>query len=278
VKYTPRLPQENHNVTPTSPLKELFVLLGGLLTLVVSLYIVLGLGVELLVPRISPGTEQKIASLFLDNFDLVDKEDKENLYLQQLVDQMAAKECFSLPYKLRVHLVESDTINAMALPGGHILVFSDLLNIMESENELSFVLAHEIGHFKNRDHLRGMGRSLVFAFLATALRAPGKSVSNLVSKVIRITESGFSRDQESDADATGLDILQCTYGHINGATHFFKHMPKKLDPGRLGHYFASHPENEKRINTLLELARKKGYPSGQLTPLAVAKQENSQDS
>jgi len=269
VKYTPRLARENYNVTPTSPLRELFVLLGGLLTFVVLLYVALGIGVELLVPRITPATEQKIASLFLSKFDFLEEDDNNTKYLQHLVDKMAARGCFSLPYPLKVHLVASDTINAMALPGGHIIVFSELVDIMESENELSFVLAHEIGHFKNRDHLRGMGRSLVFALLATALHSPGKSVSNLVSKVVQITESGFSRDQESDADAVGLQILNCTYGHVNGATHFFKHMPKKLDPGHIGHYFASHPENEKRINALITLARKKGYQSKPLSPLAL---------
>jgi Zn-dependent protease with chaperone function len=273
VKYTPRLSEQNHNVTPVSPLKELFILLGGLLILVVTIYILLGLSVEMLVTRITPQTEQKIAAMFLNKFDLLDDEDQESAYLQQLVDKMAEKSCVTLPYQIKVHLVDdSETINAMALPGGHIIVFRKLLDIMESENELSFVLAHEIGHFQNRDHLRGMGRSLVFAFLSTVLRAPGKSVSNLVTRTVRITESAFSRDQESAADAIGLQILNCSYGHVNGATHFFKHMPKTLDPGHLGHYFASHPEHEKRILALLELAKEKGYPSKPLTSLALPEQ------
>ncbi|RUM38894.1 MAG: hypothetical protein DSY58_01440 [Desulfobulbus sp.] len=269
MKYTPRLSKNNYNVTPVSPLKELFILLGGLLTLVVLIYIVLGMSVEMLVTRISPETEQKIASIILDKFDLLEEDDKENAYLQHLVDKMVAKRCFSLPYPIKVHLVESDTINAMALPGGNIVVFSGLLEIMNSENELSFVLGHEVGHFQNRDHLRGMGRSLVFAFLSTVIRAPGKSVSNLVARTVRVTESAFSRDQESDADAIGLQILNCTYGHVNGATDFFKHMPDTLDPGRIGHYFASHPENQKRINALVALAQKKGYQSKPLTSLGL---------
>jgi len=272
VKYTPRLPEHNYNVTPVSPLRELFILLGGLLLIVVLVYILLGVGVELLVTRITPQTEQKISSIFLNKFDLQDDDDEVNVYLQHLVDTMVAKGCVTLPYKVKAHLVnDPDTINAMALPGGHILVFSKLLEIVESENELSFVLGHEIGHFQNRDHLRGMGRSLVFAFLSTVLRAPGKSVSNLVSRTVRVTESAFSRDQESGADAVGLEILQCDYGHVNGAIQFFEHMPKTLDPGHIGHYFASHPEHEKRIRALLHLAEIKGYPRKSLTTLALPK-------
>lgn len=276
MKYTPRLPSENHSVTKVSPLKELAILLGGLLALVIVVYTVLGVSVELVVQRISPQTEQKIASFFLRNYDFSGDKDPQTVYLQHLIDTILTNKCLTLPYPVKVHLLDdTDTINAMALPGGHIIVYKGLVNIMQSENELSFVLGHELGHFNNRDHLRGLGRSLVFLSMATVLHAPGKGVSKMVKKVVRLTETGFSRNQESDADMTGLDVLNCVYGHVNGATHFFKHMPKNLDPGHLGHYFSSHPENEKRINALLQQAENNHYTSEALTKLALPDQSNS---
>ena len=272
MKYTPRTPRHNHNVSPVSPLKELLILLGGLLTIVVVIYILLGYSVELLVSRISPETEQKIAELFINKFDAGEVQNKNVVYLQQLVDRMKEKGCITLPYPVTIHLVDSEMVNAMALPGGHIIVFSSLLDIMESENELSFVLGHEIGHFKNKDHLRGLGRGLVFAAISAILLPPDSSVGRLIGKTVQITESGFSREQESEADAFGLQAIDCAYGHVNGASHFFKHMPRDLDPGHLGHYFSSHPENEKRIKTLLDLSEKKGYAIGPLTLLALPDQ------
>ena len=60
MKYTPREQKTNVNVTPTSPLREFFVLTAGLLAIIVGVYFLLGFAVDLLVPRISPELERKL--------------------------------------------------------------------------------------------------------------------------------------------------------------------------------------------------------------------------
>ncbi len=271
MNYTPRLPGRNHNVTEVSPLRELAVLLGGLLAIIIFAYLLLGLGADLLVSRISPATEQKLAALLSSHYGKPSQPTPREIELQAIINKMEQSGCVDLPYPVSVHIVDSKTVNAMALPGGYITVFSGLLKIVRSENELAFVLGHELGHFKHRDHLRGLGRGLVFAFLATLTGTSESAVSQLAIKAVQVTESGFSRSQEAAADAYSLHILNCVYGHVGGATDFFIHMPKKLDPGHIGHYFASHPENKKRIQALIALQRKKGYRSGPLIPLPALK-------
>lgn len=269
MKYTPRLPKHNYNVSPVSPVKELLTLLGGLLAIIVVLYILLGYGADILVSHISPETEQKLASMLPDRFDSTKKRNDQEVWLQKLVERIEEKKCVDLPYPLTVTLVDSKVVNAMALPGGHIVVFSGLLDRMQSENELTFVLGHEMGHFKNRDHLRSLGRGLVFAFISTLIGSSNGSVSHLIGRSVQVTESGFSREQESAADAFGLRTLNCMYGHVGGSTDFFKHMPQKNDPGHIGHYFSSHPENVKRIRSLMALSSANGYSSGELTNLTL---------
>jgi len=269
VNYTPGLPKHNYNVSPVSPIKELLILLGGLLTIIVVFYILLGVGADMLVSHISPETEQKLASILPDRFDSTKKRSNQEIWPQQLVDRIEEKKCVDLPYPLTVRIVDSKIVNAMALPGGHIVVFRGLLERMQSENELSFVLGHEMGHFKNRDHLRSLGRGLVFAFISTLTGSSGGSVSRLIGRIVQVTESGFSREQESAADAFGLQTLSCMYGHVGGSADFFKHMPQKNDPGHIGHYFSSHPENVKRIRALRALSKKKGYVSGPLSALTL---------
>lgn len=267
MNYTPRLPRRNHNLTPVSPLRELLVLLGGLLAIIAALYLLLGLGADLLVSHISPATEQKLATIFSSRFSPSEKPTPEEKWLQSIVDTMEEKGCVDLPYPVTVQIADAKAINAVALPGGRIMVFSGLLNIIRSENEMAFILGHELGHFKHRDHLRGLGRGLVFAFLSTLMGSDESGIARLAARTVQVTESGFSREQEAAADAFGLQMINCVYGHAGGATDFFVHMPKKLDPGHIGHYFASHPENKKRIQALLALQQKNGYPSGPLTPL-----------
>lgn len=266
MKFTARQPGINVNVSPTHPLKEFAILAGGLLAIVVGVYLALGLAVDLIVPRLSMDLEKKLAGAFVgrlaENEDVADTTQS----LQSLVDRLQDR-CAPLPYSITVHVTEADAVNAAALPGGHMVVFTGLLAEMTSENELAFVLAHELGHFANRDHLRGLGRALVLMTASTILLGADNSVNSMIGQGMVLTELSFSRKQESQADEFALETLFCHYGHVADATSFFNKIPEDGDPGRFGHYFASHPENRRRIGHLEDLAQERGYPTGDPLPL-----------
>jgi len=266
VKFTARRITTNVNVSGTHPLKEFAILAGGLLAVAVGLYMALGLAVDLIVPRISMELEKKLAGAFVGRLAESDQVDDATRSLQALVDRLQSR-CASLPYKITVHVQQADAVNAAALPGGHMLVFTGLLEEMTSENELAFVLAHELGHFAHRDHLRGLGRALVLLTVSTVLLGADNDINGMIGQGMQLTELNFSRTQETRADEFGLETLACHYGHVAGATDFFDKIPAEADPGRFGHYFASHPENRRRIDHLKAMARQRGYPSGHLQPL-----------
>ena len=266
MKFTARQPGINVNVSPIHPLKEFAILAGGLLAVVVGVYLALGLVVDLIVPRLSMDLEKKLAGAFVGR--LVENEDVADTTqsLQSLVDRLQDR-CAPLPYSITVHVTEADAVNAAALPGGHMVVFTGLLAEMTSENELAFVLAHELGHFANRDHLRGLGRALVLMTASTLLLGADNSINSMIGQGMVLTELSFSRKQESQADEFALETLFCHYGHVADATSFFNKIPEDGDPGRFGHYFASHPENRRRIGHLEDLAQERGYPTGNPLPL-----------
>ena len=269
MKFTPRQPGANVNVTPTHPLKEFAVLAGGLLAVAVGLYLLLGLAVDLVVPRLSIDFEKKLAAAFAGRLADTEAHTPAANALQTLVGRLQEK-CAPLPYAVTVHLQEADAVNAAALPGGQMLVFSGLLKEMRSENELAFVLAHELGHFAHRDHLRGLGRALVLMTASTILFGADSSVSGMIGESLTLTELSFSRKQETQADEFALQTLNCYYGHAAEATTFFSRIPKSGDPGRFGHYFASHPENRRRIAHLEALIRERNYAIGHPRPLPAA--------
>lgn len=266
MKFTARQPGINVNVSPTHPLKEFAVLAGGLLAIVVAVYLALGVAVDLIAPRLSMDLEKKLAGAFMGRLAKTDEVADTTRSLQALVDRLQ-DQCAPLPYTITVHVQQSDAINAAALPGGHMLVFTGLLDKMTSENELAFVLAHELGHYAHRDHLRGLGRALVLLTASTLLLGADNSINSMIGQGMVLTELSFSRKQETQADEFALETLFCHYGHVAGATDFFSKIPKDGDPGRFGHYFASHPENRRRIDHLEELAQKRGYPAGKPLPL-----------
>jgi Zn-dependent protease with chaperone function len=266
VKFTARRIPTNVNVSGTHPLKEFAILAGGLLAIAVGLYLALGLAVDLVVPRISMELERKMARAFVGRLAKSDQADDATRSVQALVDSLQSR-CASLPYAVTVHIQQAGAVNAAALPGGHMVVFTGLLEKMTSENELAFVLAHELGHFAHRDHLRGLGRALVLLTISTVLLGADNDVTGMIGQGMQLTELNFSRTQETRADEFALETLACHYGHVAGATAFFNKIPAEADPGRFGHYFASHPENRRRIDHLETMARQHGYPSGDLRPL-----------
>jgi Zn-dependent protease with chaperone function len=270
------MPETNVNVTPTSPLRDFFVLLSAAAGIIVVIYLLLGLAVDFIVPRLSPEIEQKIGGVFLSSMAGSDTSPEKTKTLQMLLDKIQEQSA-KLPYKLTVHLHDSPVVNAVALPGGNIIVFSGLLEKMESENELAFVLAHEIGHYSNRDHLRGLGRALVFIMISTTLFGAESNIGNLLAQSLDITEMGFSRNQESHADEFALEVLNRCYGHVGGATDFFKKLSAEKKTSRMKHYFSTHPENLKRIAHLINYSRSKGFTEKSLRKLSSTITEKKRD-
>ena len=183
--------------------------------------------------------------------------------LQELVDTLAG--FIDVGYPVKVRVVDSDTINAFAFPGGSIVVFSGLLNKIKSENGLAFILAHELAHFKNRDHLRGMGRGIVLAVISTIITGADSGVSRMLAPTSAFGMAQYSQKRESAADDSALAALACCYGHVGGATDLFEVLRADgigEDSSTLSGYFASHPQVQKRIADLKKLAGERGYSFG----------------
>ena len=224
-------------------------MLGGIAAIVIVVYILLGISVDLLVPRISPDMEARFSGYFSSMRPVGDVKNGESGALQGLADKIQAQ-CVDLPYQLDVEVVDNDMVNALALPGGNIVIFSGLLDAAGSENELAFVLAHEMGHFVNRDHLTGLGRGLVLMTMSAALFGGDSVIGQRLGYLMQVSELGFSRQHESGADAYALATMNCYYGHVAGSTSFFEHTAD-MEQGRFaGHYLSSHPLHEQRVASL----------------------------
>jgi predicted Zn-dependent protease len=255
MEYKARLPEYNVNVTPTSPLKDFFTLAGGVMLILIGIYFALGFAVDFLVPRISPELETRLAA-FVPLPEQTSHSEAEEA-LSTLLDKL--QRCSEVEHGVTVLLSESERVNAFALPGRVIVVNKGLAGKAASENELSFVLAHELGHIANRDHLRGIGRGLVFMALSAMLLGPDNSVGRMLGKGLQLSEMKFSRLQESRADSYALHMLNCVYGHVGGATEFFTMLEEEFSTGRVQSFFSTHPMNAQRVNDLEEERVRNGY-------------------
>lgn len=268
MRYKPSLPENNDNVSHNHPLREFFILLSGLLTIILVVFWSLGLFVDFAVDHITPENE---AALF-SGIDFTRHQNNDVPTGQEAVLQNIAnslQQCTSVPYPVTVKVIKSEHANAGAYPGGTIVVFTGLFKKLKSMNGLAFVMAHELGHYMNRDHLRTMGRGIVILALSTAITGVTSDISRILTPATDFGHATYSQKQESAADETALQALNCFYGHVGGAAEFFEAImnEEKLFNNKAMHYFASHPEIQRRIDDLNRLAISMGLQSGDVVEL-----------
>jgi Zn-dependent protease with chaperone function len=271
VKFDPSLPEDGNSVSRKHALREALLLVGGVVAIGAAAAVAVAVAVDLAAPHIPIKFEARLFSGWFDRGVEDDEEvDPRERLLAQLLNRMA-RHWPENPYVFESAIWDEPEPNAVALPGGVIAVTNALLEGVESENELAFVLGHELGHFHNRDHLRGLGRGIAFSLLLVAVGAGGGgSAVQLASLAGQFAQRDFGRDQEIAADRFGLALLAAEYGHVSGAAAFFEHLPERDGPleGGLASYLSTHPVNADRIQALRAAASEMGWElRGERQPL-----------
>jgi len=151
-------------------------------------------------------------------------------YINAVGGRVAAHAKRRLPF--RFHLVsDNNLINAFALPGGHIFVGQGLLDRMTSEDELAFVLGHEIEHI---DHYHAVERVQIEAQLKNLSL---EAVASLAQIPVTLWQIGYSKDEEMEADREGLLLASASGYSAQGAVNLLERWT------RLRQEYVIHAEN-----------------------------------
>lgn len=162
--------------------------------------------------------------------------------------------------KFNFETVKGDEPNAFALPGGFIFVTHSLLELCQyNQDEVAFILAHEMGHV-----IRGhsMNRIISNSAIAAASRAAPirGALSGWVRKVgVQFLESAYSQDMESDADKLGVRLVAAAGYDPQACVRLLSRLAKlSKSTGQfdLGGYFSSHPPFNIRIRNINRLLQK----------------------
>ena len=267
--------------------RQLFTLLG-LFLLGLGLAIALALWLAGAAVWLIPiGVEQQLGKAIVPVFEAQaqpsDTQDTLNVLLDRLESHLPAEQRTWKDGNKRdyqVLYVPDDTVNALAIPGDRVIIYKGLLANAESENELVMVLGHELGHFANRDHLRGLSRSiLVRLSLSVVLGDLGGWGTLATNSIASLSNAQFSQSQEIQADEMGLMLLTKEYDHAAGATDFFSRMAKEEKEVPNLAILASHPPSKKRVRRIESLISERGYSLKEKTPLsdALIKQKDSEN-
>lgn len=179
-----------------------------------------------------------------------------------------------MPYSFRV--VNANTINAYAFPGGSIAVTRGLLVELDNEAELAGLFGHEVGHVSARHAAEHAGKTIVAqaalisgAVLAsTADSGLGNAVYGLGSAGAGALLSHYSRDNERESDALGLRYMTESGYNPNGMLGLTDVLrsQNKSKPGALQTMFATHPPSDERYRNTRRAIESK-YASYSALPL-----------
>jgi predicted Zn-dependent protease len=183
-------------------------------------------------------------------------------YVNRVGQNLVRNSDARVPFTIKV--IDSDEVNAFALPGGFFYVNSGQLLRAQEESELAGVMAHEISHVTARHGTKNAtkGELMQLATIPLILLGPGGwagyGIYQGLNLAIPITYLKFSRDAEREADFLGLQYMYKAGYDPNSYVTFFERIQadEKRRPGTIPKVFSSHPPTPERIeNTQKEIAR-----------------------
>src|SRR6266481_1898901 len=183
-------------------------------------------------------------------------------YVNRVGQNLVRNSDARVPFTIKV--IDSDEVNAFALPGGFFYVNSGLILRAQEESELAGVMAHEIAHVAARHGTKNAtkGEIMQWASIPAMIFIPysmaGYAMYQGLNLAIPLTFLKFSRDAEKEADFLGLQYMYKAGYDPNSYVTFFERIQadEKRRPGTIPKVFSTHPPTPDRIeNTQKEIAR-----------------------
>lgn len=180
-----------------------------------------------------------------------------SLHLGVIKDRLEA--ATSLPYPVKLTIIESQTPNAFAMVGGYVYITTALLELCDREDEVAGVLAHELAHLSRR-HIakrsekgKFLSAGMIAALLAgMLLQSPALMVTGMATA--QSMELKYSREDEDEADRTGLATAERAGYSGRGIAEFLKKLRQAGLEKDLPQYLLTHPYSDERIIKINQLS------------------------
>lgn len=155
--------------------------------------------------------------------------------------------------KYNLEIVESKDLNAYATLGNKIVVNTALINFLENESALAFVMAHELGHIESHHVVKKVARSGIASLIRNIFFKERSAIYKQVfDGANQFHNLYYSRSKERESDHFAVELINKHYCKEANKLEFFEKMSEKVQGGKVLEYFSTHPLPSSRLHYLQE--------------------------
>jgi Zn-dependent protease with chaperone function len=224
---------------------------------------------DVIAPYIPVSWEERLGRSVVDALAPVEKrclDSNRSKKVQEILNALRSSVPHS-PYKFRVIVVNSPAVNALAAPGGAVVIFRGLLEKTASPEELAGVLAHEMQHILQRHATRALLQQVSMKILLAAAVGDARGLSYGLEGAQTLGMLRYTRQKEEEADREAIQMLSASGIDPRGLLTFFETVQKEsVKSLKLPPYLSTHPDLEERIQRLKTLTANGPIPAIGLLP------------
>jgi len=210
---------------------------------------------------ISTQEEVSMGQTIAAKFDQEYEKETSPKYVDRInrISQRVAQVSDRQDYSYQFHVIKKDELNAFTIPGGQIYLFTGLIDRLKTDDEIAFVIAHEIGHCSARHVIKkyqaAMGYSLFGSVLLSAFEAgsAARSVASLSTNVLSsLVFSAYGRGDEYQADSLGVKYLLLAGYDPVGAIGAMEVLLNETEKNNVPTMLRTHPHAKDRLEKIRE--------------------------
>ncbi|MCW3789666.1 M48 family metallopeptidase [Plebeiibacterium sediminum] len=213
------------------------------------------------VQKVTDKTEEKLGELFWRIYNESEEENTDD-YIINAIDSIITKICLKNSidrYKIKLHILDKNEVNAFALPNGHLIIYSGLIIASDNQEELSGVLCHEIAHIENNHVMKKLIKEVGLSVLISM--ATGDTGSNIIKETARmISSTAFDRKLEKEADIKAVEyLINANLNPEPFGNFLYKISEKEEDSNDNLEWFKTHPNTKERAKYITEHSKNKYF-------------------
>ena len=215
------------------------------------------------VQQLTDETEKKLGDVLLDVVLKSEDEIKTpqvNNAIDSIVNHICIKNKISRE-QIKIHVVQKDEINAFAMPNGHLIVYSGLIQNSDNQEELTGVLCHEIAHIQLNHVMKKLLSEMGLSVLITLSSGNGSPI--IIKEALkRLSSLTYERGLEKEADLKAVDyMIKANVNPSSFANFLFRQSLNENESSKYLQWASSHPDSKDRSVYINEYTKNKSIKS-----------------